>query len=878
MGGRNECDRDRNVRNCAQAADGARAGWDRPCRAGDSAQDASRRTDAGAALARPIPRLPRRLDRQCGSACDQGRSAFRAAEPAVGRQRLCGHLRRPAAARWARRGSRRPAADSRQRARPLRDRFACRWACADRGSARSRPPRPGSRRGDDVTGRALGLDHNLHRPARPQPGARGVGGRPWSRRGLRRRSQRRPHRRARVALDLLPQRAGRDPRRPRRARAPRPRTPSGQAERLRLPRSGARHSRDAASDLRARPGSRDRLGHGRDDERARGRSRASRGLRCQRAPCTYPARAVLDLPDQGACRRQRHPAHHLQRPLLDVFLPQPLHAEGTRLFAQPHRPRLPAAHRRLHDLGRDRDAARAAHWDEAGDRRRRPRRGRGSLFPLARAGGRGLPRRPATGHRPRRPRSGGGFHRRDDRRDRGCAGRPRRHRLRALERLDAVRRRVRACRPFRGGYQPHRRCPRLRWRPSTCSHCRLPARLPDRRPVRARRSARGSPGSQRPFGHEGMTAATGKRGYRTVSAVLFLCLFAGQAGAIALSPVLAQVARDLDVSTAEAGQLRTVAGLVAGLTALALGSLASAAAPGIGWLAVAQIPVGAGIAILTTAGTLAAAEWVSPARRAATLSWVLIGQPAAWMVGMPLLGAAGGHSWRYAWLTLPLIAALLAGAAVAGRGQTAGASTAAISMRATLEAPGLGRWLVAELLTNSAWAGMLVYAGALLVESYQASTALTGAVLALGAGAYVFGNLAFRRLADRESRGLLIRLSVVLAVATALFGALRPSLLTSTALFAAAAFAAGGRTLLSSAFGLAAAPELRRSAMAMRAASMQFGYFAGSVAAGAALAAGGYAAFGATIGVLFLSAALVLGGSPSTRPRRLRIAPSWARE
>ena len=398
-----------------------------------------------------------------------------------------------------------------------------------------------------------------------------------------------------------------------------------------------------------------------------------------------------------------------------------------------------------------------------------------------------------------------------------------------------------------------------------------------------------------------MTAATpGRRGYRTVSAVLFLCLFAGQAGAIALSPVLAQVARDLDVSTAEAGQLRTVAGLVAGLTALgigrfaarvtlkrqllggslllALGSLASAAAPGIAWLAVAQIPVGAGIATLTTAGTLAAAEWVSPARRAATLSWVLIGQPAAWIVGMPLLGAAGGHSWRYAWLTLPLMAALLAGAAVAGRGQTARASTAAISMRATLEAPGLGRWLVAELLTNSAWAGMLVYAGALLVESYQASTALTGAVLALGAGAYVSGNLAFRRLADREPRGLLIRLSVVLALATGLFGAFRPSLLTSTALFAAAAFAAGGRTLLSSAFGLAAASELRRSAMAMRAASMQFGYFAGSVAAGAALAAGGYAAFGATIGVLFLSAALVLGGSPSTRPRRLRIAPSWARE
>ena len=60
-------------------------------------------------------------------------------------------------------------------------------------------------------------------------------------------------------------------------------------------------------------------------------------------------------------------------------------------------------------------------------------------------------------------------------------------------------------------------------------------------------------------------------GYRSVSAVLFLCLFAAQAAVIAMSPVLAEAARDLDVSTAAAGQLRTVTGLAAGITALALG-------------------------------------------------------------------------------------------------------------------------------------------------------------------------------------------------------------------------------------------------------------------------------------------------------------------
>jgi predicted MFS family arabinose efflux permease len=376
-----------------------------------------------------------------------------------------------------------------------------------------------------------------------------------------------------------------------------------------------------------------------------------------------------------------------------------------------------------------------------------------------------------------------------------------------------------------------------------------------------------------------------------VSGVLFLCLFAGQAGAIALSPVLAQVAQDLHVSTAAAGQLRTIAGLVAGITALALGrlgarvglgrqllagslllavgSLASAASPGFAWLAASQVPVGAGIAILTTAGTLAAAEWVPADRRAATLSWALIGQPAAWIVGMPLLGAAGQESWRYAWLVLPLTTALLAAAVVARRGGGSRAATPSVRLRVVLDAPEVRRWLAAEMLANTAWAGTLVYAGVLFVESYRVSSAAAGGLLAVGAGAYVAGNLVFRRLLAREPMRLLVRLSVLLGVATALFGSVRPSLLVSLALFSLAAFAAGGRTLTSSTFGLGIAPELRQAAMAVRSSSMQFGYFAGSFAAGTALATGGYPAWGATIGALFVASGIVLPPSPA-RPRRLR--------
>jgi predicted MFS family arabinose efflux permease len=391
-----------------------------------------------------------------------------------------------------------------------------------------------------------------------------------------------------------------------------------------------------------------------------------------------------------------------------------------------------------------------------------------------------------------------------------------------------------------------------------------------------------------------------------VTVALFLCLFAGQAGTIALSPVLAEVARDLDVSTATAGQLRTVAGLVAAVTALALGrlggqiglrrqllagsillafgSLASAAAPGVGALAAAQVPVGAGIGIVTTAGTLAAAEWVPRERRAATLSWALNGQPAAWVVGMPLLGAAGDWSWRFAWLVFPLAAALLAGGAVAvGRRSTPPARTNPVRLRAALGAHGMRRWLAAEVLANSAWAGTLVYAGALLVESYGASGALTGVALALGASAYVAGNLAVRRFAGHDPRRPLAVLALALAAATILLGSFRPSLIGSAAFFAAAAFAAGGRTFVSSSFGLAAPPELRPGAMAMRAASMQFGYFAGSVTAGSALALGGYPALGGAVGALLVLAALLLARLPerigqgaTALPSRALPAPSHA--
>jgi len=375
---------------------------------------------------------------------------------------------------------------------------------------------------------------------------------------------------------------------------------------------------------------------------------------------------------------------------------------------------------------------------------------------------------------------------------------------------------------------------------------------------------------------------------RTVSAVLFLCLFAAQLGLIALAPVLVKVAGDLGVSTATAGQLRTIAGVAAGFTALALpaatrrlglrqlllfgaavlgiGSLASATAPSFALLAVAQVPVGVGVAVLVATATAAAAEWVSPEARTRVLSWALIGNPAAWIVGMPLIGLLGQATWRYGWLALPLAAAVAAAIAVARTPAPAPAATPNGGLGAALADPALRRWMIAELAAYSGWIGVLVYAGALLTESYGTSPATTGVLLALAAAAFTAGNFVFRRVADTEDpRRLLVRLALAMAALVALLGAVRPALAVTVVVLDAVSFLAGGRTLIGSAYGLRIGHEQRTAAMAVRAAANQFGYFIGAATGGAALAVRGYAGLGVVLALLLVVAAATL-----TQPRRER--------
>jgi predicted MFS family arabinose efflux permease len=381
---------------------------------------------------------------------------------------------------------------------------------------------------------------------------------------------------------------------------------------------------------------------------------------------------------------------------------------------------------------------------------------------------------------------------------------------------------------------------------------------------------------------------------RNISLTLLVALFAAQSAVIAMSPALAQAATDLHVSIAAAGQLRTITGIAAGITALllggiarriglrsqllgasallGLGSLASAAAPDYTLLSVAQLPVGVAVAVLTTAGTLAAAEWVPEELRTRTLSWALVGQPAAWIVGMPLLGVVDAHNWRYGWLALPLVAAAVAALLLARSGDAVARTAPVRHERSVLRDRAVGSWLASELFANAAWAGTLVYAGALFAEVHGTSTSATGILLALAGAAYVAGNLSSRHLVSHEPRRLLVVLAATLAATDLAFLAADCGTSIRTILFSAAALTAGSRTLVSGAYAISMPAERRAAATSLRASTMQFGYFVGSSAGGAALAAGGYRAVGVVMATLFLAAAAALLPARGTCWNRQRSA------
>jgi predicted MFS family arabinose efflux permease len=371
--------------------------------------------------------------------------------------------------------------------------------------------------------------------------------------------------------------------------------------------------------------------------------------------------------------------------------------------------------------------------------------------------------------------------------------------------------------------------------------------------------------------------------------VLFMSVFTSQAAVLVLSPILVEIARDLDVSTAVAAQLRVFAAPVAAVVAVVVarssgrlplrsllcvgtalvggGALVSAAAPSFVVLALAQVPLWVGVAVLVAGGVGAAGSWSAPEERSRVVARALAGAPAAWIVGMPVIGLVADLSWRVAFLAVPLPAAVATGVLlIVSRPDGAGRRTDA-SLAGLLRQPGARAWALGELLAMSSWAGALVFSGALFIEVHGASSRLTGLLLATVALAYLGGNVLGGRIRHECLRRALARANVAAAASIALTWVITPNVVVSLALFSFAAVVVAARTVVGTAYGFALAGERKLEVGAARAVITHAGYLAGSLIGGAALAAGGHSAVGVAFGMLFLGATGPYLSAWSTRCR-----------
>ncbi len=384
------------------------------------------------------------------------------------------------------------------------------------------------------------------------------------------------------------------------------------------------------------------------------------------------------------------------------------------------------------------------------------------------------------------------------------------------------------------------------------------------------------------------TTRAGRRaGAAAPSLVLFAVLLAVQSPQFVLAPLLADTADALGTSVAAAGQVRALAGLVAAVAAafigpiarrmplrdlvalsvalVVVGSVAAALATGLAGLAFAHLFLGAGLGIGLTTGLTGARVWAGPGQHRRVLSHALMGPPAAAVVGSLVAGLLGGIGWRVAWL-VPATVALLALGAVCCRPRE-GRPAIPVTVTGGWRLASVPGWLVGELLAYAAWSVVIVFSGALLVQSYRASTARAGLAIAASAAAFIVGNRLVRRSGGdvRSIRRLLVQLAPALALSGLLFGAVRQGYAASAGLLLLLGLLQGARTHLGSAFGLLVSAGRPVEVMALRTAAQQLGYLVGGSLGGLVLTTAGYSGLGVLVAVLVVAAATPHAWSLVTR-------------
>lgn len=373
---------------------------------------------------------------------------------------------------------------------------------------------------------------------------------------------------------------------------------------------------------------------------------------------------------------------------------------------------------------------------------------------------------------------------------------------------------------------------------------------------------------------------------RTVLLALIILMGVNQTAVVIISPLVVDISVTFGVSVAVAAQLRTISALVSAITApwigvlsertgrkplllagiftIGLSALGSAVAPSFPLLLAAQAVGGLGVAALLSMGFAAVGDYFLPERRSWAMGMVNIGQPLAWVLGLPVIGLlADGFGWRWSFVGVPLLFSLIgvAFAAALPQARSTQASTAVsgrfgAAFRQILSDRSATAWIGAELLAYIGWAGTLTFLGAFYIESFGLSAGAVSPLLALTGLGFVGGSLFAHRVARKHHLQTVILTSAVVSglfLVTA-FGA-TIALPVATVLLFCFGVSQGVRGATASVLGLQQSVRYRGTIMALRASVVQLGYVIGAIVAGLLLTHGGFPVVG-----LVGAGMIVIGG------------------
>jgi predicted MFS family arabinose efflux permease len=287
-----------------------------------------------------------------------------------------------------------------------------------------------------------------------------------------------------------------------------------------------------------------------------------------------------------------------------------------------------------------------------------------------------------------------------------------------------------------------------------------------------------------------------RRALGWATAALVLGVFAVGSEALVISPLLADIASDLDTSIDRAGLSVSVYGLAVALTAPAAGLVADrlsrrttvllglaifaaagalcAASPGLAVLVTGRALCGLGAGLFLPAAYAWVGDEVPYANRARIMGRVVAGWAAALVLGVPLGGLVGqAAGWRESLALMAVLA--LASAMLAVRLLPAGSGAARReggerpSLRGALAVPGIPLLLGINLLDMLGFYGVYTYLGSFLRDELDVRSGVAGALILLygvGVAAISFNG----RLLDRAGKVRALRWA--LAAMIAVFAAL----------------------------------------------------------------------------------------------------------